>query len=97
MFSVSVIAKLTTVTMQFPSRRIGFSPHRDFSKVERIFGDVSADASDAVLRFGHGGKPVYNFGPDESDVKLECRHCDHRLLAMAALPSEGRIANPRLP
>ncbi len=45
------------------SRSIGFVPPRDFAAVERIFGDVSADASDAVFRFGRNGKPVYMPGP----------------------------------
>jgi hypothetical protein len=34
--------------------------------VERIFGDVSVDASDAVFRFGRDGKPVYIPGPNDT-------------------------------
>jgi hypothetical protein len=34
--------------------------------VERIFGDVSADASDAVFWFGRDGKPVYIPGPSDT-------------------------------
>jgi hypothetical protein len=34
--------------------------------VERIFGDVNADASDAVFRFGYDDKPLYIPGPNES-------------------------------
>jgi len=45
------------------SQSIGFAPHRDFAAVERIFGDVSADASDAVFRFGRDGRPFYIPGP----------------------------------
>ena len=48
------------------SQSIGFAPHRDFAAVERIFGDVSADASDAVFRFGRDGKPVYIPGPRDT-------------------------------
>ncbi len=48
------------------SQSIGFAPHRDFVTVERIFGDVSADASDAVFRFGRAGKPVYIPGPNDT-------------------------------
>ena len=48
------------------SQSISFVPHRDFATVERIFGDVSADASDALFRFGRDGKPVYIPGPSES-------------------------------
>jgi hypothetical protein len=47
------------------SQSIGFAPHRDFATVERMFGDVSADACDEVFRFGRDGKPVYMPGPDE--------------------------------
>jgi len=48
------------------SQSIGFAPHRDFTAVERIFGDVSADASEASFRFGRDGKPVYVPGPTET-------------------------------
>jgi hypothetical protein len=48
------------------SRSIGFAPHRDFAAVERMFGDVSADASDAVFRFGRDGKPLYIPGPNDT-------------------------------
>ena len=48
------------------SRSIGFDPHRDFTTVERIFGDVNAEASDAVFRFGCDGKPLYIPGPFDS-------------------------------
>lgn len=47
------------------SGSLGFAPHRDFATVERIFGDVDADASDAVFQFGHDGKPLYIPGPDD--------------------------------
>lgn len=45
------------------SRTIGFAPHRELAAVERIFGDVDADACDAVFRFGLNGKPFYIPGP----------------------------------
>jgi hypothetical protein len=48
------------------SQSIGFAPHRDFAAVERMFGDTSADASDAVFRFGRDGKPVYIPGPSDT-------------------------------
>jgi hypothetical protein len=31
---------------------IGVAPHRDFAAVERLFGDVSADACDVTFQFG---------------------------------------------
>jgi hypothetical protein len=48
------------------SQSIGFAPHRDFAAVERIFGDVSAAASDAVFQFGQDGKPFYVSGPADT-------------------------------
>jgi hypothetical protein len=48
------------------SQSIGFPPHRDFAAVERIFGDVSADASEADFPFGSDGKPLYIPGPFDS-------------------------------
>jgi hypothetical protein len=55
------------------SQSIGFAPHRDFMAVEQMFGDVSADASDAVFRFGRAGKPVYIPGPDDSPYIIRQR------------------------
>jgi hypothetical protein len=55
------------------SQSIGFAPHRDFAAVERIFGDVSADASDAVFRFGRDGRPVYIPGPNDTAPVIQRR------------------------
>jgi hypothetical protein len=55
------------------SQAIGFAPHRDFAAVEGIFGDVSADASDAVFRFGREGRPVYIPGPSDTGPLIEQR------------------------
>ena len=55
------------------SQSIGFPPHRDFAAVEPIFGDVNADASDAVFRFGRDGKPFYMPGPFESATVIRRR------------------------
>jgi hypothetical protein len=38
---------------------IGFAPARDFAVVERLFGDVQAEACDAAFQFGYEGKPLY--------------------------------------
>jgi len=34
--------------------------------VERIFGDVNAEANDAAFQFGKNGKPFYISGPSET-------------------------------
>lgn len=55
------------------SRSIGFEPHAEFAVVERLFGDVSADANDAVFEFGRAGKPLYIPGPTESPATVRRR------------------------
>jgi hypothetical protein len=55
------------------SQSIGFAPHRDFAAVERMFGDTSADASDAVFRFGRDGKLVYIPGPYDTAPLIQRR------------------------
>ncbi len=49
---------------------IGIAPHRDFAAIERLFGDVNADASDATFQFGRGGRPVYMSGPNDSLAQI---------------------------
>jgi hypothetical protein len=55
------------------SQSIGFAPHRDFAAIERIFGDISADASEADFPFGRDGKPVYIPGPFDSATVVRRR------------------------
>jgi hypothetical protein len=55
------------------SQSIGFPPHRDFAAVERIFGDVDADESEADFPFGRDGKPLYIPGPFESATSIRRR------------------------
>jgi hypothetical protein len=52
---------------------IGFPPHRDFAVVERLFGDVDPDASDATFAFGREGKPFYMPGPSEPSALVRRR------------------------
>jgi len=55
------------------SQSIGFPPHRDFAAIERIFGDIDADESEANFPFGRDGKPVYIPGPFESATVVRRR------------------------
>jgi hypothetical protein len=55
------------------SQSIGFVPHRDFAAVERIFGNISADESEADFPFGRDGKPLYIPGPYESATIIRRR------------------------
>jgi len=40
------------------ARIVGFAPHRDYPKLEPIFGAVAATACDAEFHFGFEGKPL---------------------------------------
>lgn len=55
------------------SRSIGFPPHRDFAAVERLFGDVDAEANDVIFRFGRDGEPFYISGPRDSPATVQRR------------------------
>jgi hypothetical protein len=48
------------------ARTLGFAPHRDYPKLELIFGDISAAACDAEFHFGFEGKPL--LVGDEADI-----------------------------
>ncbi len=49
---------------------VGFSPHRDFTTVERLFGSVNAEECREKFRFGRDGKPVYMPGPSGSPRQI---------------------------
>ena len=48
------------------SASLGVRPHRDFAVVERMFGDLDADACDVAFQFGREGKPLYIPGPNDA-------------------------------
>jgi len=52
---------------------IGFKPHRDFVAAEQLFGDVRAEACEAVFTFGKDGKPFYMPGPTETRAQVRQR------------------------
>jgi hypothetical protein len=51
----------------------GFAPHRDFAALEKLFGDVDADACDATFEFGDEGRVAYISGPGESRAQIAHR------------------------
>ena len=55
------------------SASIGFTPHRDFATVERLFGAVDPDACTAEFEFGHNGKPLYIRGPMDTPAQVRQR------------------------
>jgi hypothetical protein len=40
------------------ARAQGFNPHRDYTKIEPLFGAIDAGASDAAFEFGQDGSPL---------------------------------------
>jgi len=52
---------------------ISFSPHRDFTTAEQIFGDVNAEACGNTFVFGHEGRPLYIPGPTETSAQVRQR------------------------
>ncbi len=55
------------------ARSIGFPPHPDFAAIERLFGEVDADASDTTFEFGLEGRPLYVPGPTETGAQIRRR------------------------
>ncbi|MCB1764912.1 MAG: hypothetical protein KDJ22_02465 [Candidatus Competibacteraceae bacterium] len=48
------------------ARDIGFSPHTDYAKAARLFGDIDASACSVRYTFGKDGKPCYISGSYEN-------------------------------
>jgi hypothetical protein len=48
----------------------GIAPHRNFAVLEKLFGDVDADACDATFAFGRDGKTTYISGPHDSPAQV---------------------------
>lgn len=55
------------------ARSLGLEPHREYAAAEKLFGDVSPDASDARFQFGCEGRPVYVLGPGETTAQVRRR------------------------
>jgi hypothetical protein len=47
------------------SASLGFLPPRDFTAVERLFGDVDPQNCETEFAFGQDGKPLYMSSPNE--------------------------------
>ncbi len=53
------------------ARSLGLSPHADYTKAMRVFGDIAAADSQATFEFGKDGKPFFVSGPN--DTPERCR------------------------
>src|SRR5262245_38696707 len=53
------------------ARDLGFSPHPDYQRARRIFGDLDPTACPTHYTFGKDGKPFFMSGP--YDTPARCR------------------------
>lgn len=51
------------------ARDLGFLPHKDYSKTQKIFGDIDSSLCPLSFTFGKDGKPFFVAGPDDSVTK----------------------------
>jgi hypothetical protein len=70
------------------ARSLGFSPHRDFAAVERLFGTICADDCADEFQFGLEGKPVYM--PSSLETPRQIRR---RLMQIAQI-DDAEVALP---
>ncbi len=49
--------------------QFGLRPHSDYKQAEKIFGDADAAACPLSFKYGHGGKPFYISGPNDSPAR----------------------------
>ncbi|MDQ5908783.1 MAG: hypothetical protein QG599_876 [Pseudomonadota bacterium] len=61
----SCVRKLVESAARY-AQDIGLSPHPDYAKASRLFGDIDAAACPVRYTFGKDGKPLYINGPNET-------------------------------
>ena len=47
------------------ARGLGIPPHKDYAKLERLFGDVDPGECDTVFEYGRDGRPLFIPGPHD--------------------------------
>ena len=52
------------------AKELGFNPHRDYRKAQKIFGDIDPNDCAETFEFGKDGRPLYITGPLESAAKI---------------------------
>ncbi len=52
---------------------LGLRPHRNFTAVERLFGDIRTEDCAETFAFGRDGKPFYAVGPTETVAQVQNR------------------------
>ncbi|MCD4652600.1 hypothetical protein K8T06_01550, partial [bacterium] len=53
------------------AKELGFSPHKDYRSVKKIFGNIDSDACPTNYIYGKDGKPYYVRGPNESEIQAK--------------------------
>ncbi len=68
--SPSCVRKLVEECVAY-AEKIGFSPHKDYKTVKKIFGDIDSKNCRINFTFGKDGKPFFISGPKETPQ--QCR------------------------
>jgi len=50
---------------------LGFSPHKDYKRASKIFGDIESDACPETFKFGKDGIPFFISGPSDSPSRCK--------------------------
>ncbi len=74
--SPACIRKLVEGAVDY-AQGLGFTPHKDYKKAYRIFGDIRADECQMEFEYGYEGKPMFVSGPYDSPAK--CKRIIDRL------------------
>jgi tetratricopeptide (TPR) repeat protein len=70
----SCLRKLVEGAVEY-ARELGFTPHPDYARAAKLFGDIEAAACPERYIYGKDGKPLYVSGPYETPAQ-SCRILD---------------------
>lgn len=68
--SPACVRKLVEGAVDY-AQGLGFTPHNDYKKAYRIFGDIQADECNMEFEYGYEGKPMFVSGPYDSPAKCK--------------------------
>jgi hypothetical protein len=51
------------------AKDLGLSPHNDYHKAKKLFGDIDSGACPESFEFGKNGKPMFMSGPYDSEIR----------------------------
>ncbi len=52
------------------ARGLGISPHKDYAKLARLFGDTDPDECDTTFEYGRDGQPLLIPGPNDGPALI---------------------------